>query len=73
MLCKCCANLGIKKVKVLKISTLTLTFVGITALYYPSKFFYTIGLLYAWKSIRNPYNTGDSRTELHIFFGLKKM
>lgn len=29
---KCCANLGIKKVKVLKISTLTLAFVGITAL-----------------------------------------
>ena len=32
MLCKCCANLGIKKVKVLKISTLTLAFVGITGL-----------------------------------------
>ena len=46
--------------------------VGITALYYPSKFFFTIGLLYAWKSIWNPYNTGDSRTELHIFSVLKK-
>ena len=32
MLCKCCANLGIKKVKVLKISTLTLAVVGITGL-----------------------------------------
>ena len=32
MLCKCCANLGIKKVKVLKINTLTLAVVGITAL-----------------------------------------
>ena len=29
---KGCANLGIKKVKVVKISTLTLAFVGITAL-----------------------------------------
>ncbi len=37
MLCKCCANLGIKKVKVLKISTLTLTVVGITALLKISK------------------------------------
>ena len=32
MLCKRCANLGIKKVKVLKISTLTLAVVGITGL-----------------------------------------
>ena len=32
MLCKCCANLGIKKVKVLKINTLTLAVVGITGL-----------------------------------------
>ena len=32
MLCKCCANLGIKKVKALKISTLTLAVVGITGL-----------------------------------------
>jgi len=32
MLCKCCANLGVKKVKVLKISTLTFAFVGITGL-----------------------------------------
>ena len=29
---RCCANLGIKKVKVLKINTLTLAFVGITGL-----------------------------------------
>ena len=32
MLCKCCANLGVKKVKMLKISTLTFAFVGITGL-----------------------------------------
>ena len=33
--------------KVLKFSTFILFVVGITALYYPSKFFFTIGLLYA--------------------------
>ncbi len=32
MLCKCCANLGNKKVKALIISTLTLAIVGITGL-----------------------------------------
>ena len=32
MLCKCCANLGVKKIKVLIFSTLILAFVGITGL-----------------------------------------
>ena len=34
--------------------------VGITALYYPSKFFFTIGLLYAWKSIWSPKGSCES-------------
>ena len=51
MLCKCCANLGIKKVKALKISTLTFAFVGATGLE-PAT---------AWSQTRNATNCATPR------------